>query len=146
MMMSHLIRAALAGLALAAVSPGTALADRHWHRGDIHRFEHRDLGRWQGGHWRHGHHLGRHGWWWVVGGAWYFYSDPVYPYPDPYTPPVVVVSPPVAAVPPAPPVQPVVTPAPVQQYWYYCDASKTYYPYVAKCPAGWRQVPATPTQ
>jgi hypothetical protein len=140
MTMKHVIRVVLGGLALAAALPGTALADRHWHGGEMHRFHEHDLGRWQGGNWHHGHHLGRLGWWWVVGGMWYFYSEPVYPYPDPYTPPVVVV--------PAPaPSQTVVTPAPASvQYWYYCDASKTYYPYVATCPGGWRQVPATPAQ
>ncbi|WP_322070521.1 hypothetical protein [Paraburkholderia bannensis] len=26
--------------------------------------------------------------------------------------------------------------------WYYCDASKTYYPYVKQCSSGWRSVPA----
>ncbi|CAM2183933.1 Lipoprotein [Paraburkholderia sacchari] len=28
--------------------------------------------------------------------------------------------------------------------WYYCDASKTYYPYVKQCSSGWRAVPAQP--
>jgi hypothetical protein len=28
--------------------------------------------------------------------------------------------------------------------WYYCDASKTYYPYVKECASGWRAVPAQP--
>jgi hypothetical protein len=28
--------------------------------------------------------------------------------------------------------------------WYYCDASKTYYPYVKQCSSGWRSVPAQP--
>ncbi len=28
--------------------------------------------------------------------------------------------------------------------WYYCDSSKTYYPYVSECREGWRVVPATP--
>ncbi|MBN3856536.1 MULTISPECIES: hypothetical protein [unclassified Paraburkholderia] len=28
--------------------------------------------------------------------------------------------------------------------WYYCDASKTYYPYVKQCSSGWRAVPAEP--
>jgi hypothetical protein len=28
--------------------------------------------------------------------------------------------------------------------WYYCDASKKYYPYVKQCAGGWREVPATP--
>jgi hypothetical protein len=35
-------------------------------------------------------------------------------------------------------------PAP-QQYWYYCDSARTYYPYVSSCPEGWRAVPATPS-
>jgi hypothetical protein len=26
--------------------------------------------------------------------------------------------------------------------WYYCDASRTYYPYVKQCSSGWRAVPA----
>ena len=37
--------------------------------------------------------------------------------------------------------------APVSQpgaYWYYCPASRTYYPYVASCQSGWQTVPATP--
>ena len=42
---------------------------------------------------------------------------------------------------------PVVAPPPVvvqplsPQYWYYCDEAKSYYPYVAQCPGGWRAVP-----
>lgn len=53
---------------------------------------------WRAGHWRHGNHDGRHGWWWVVGGIWYFYPTPIYPYPEPKAP----------ATPPAParPAQP----------------------------------------
>lgn len=125
------------GLAAAgALLPASALADRGWHGRDMHRFHDRDLGRWQGGYWHHGTHLGRLGWWWVAGGLWYFYPQPVYPYPDPYVPPVVVAPQPVPAAP--------VMAAPAPQYWYYCDASRTYYPYVATCRGGWRQVPATP--
>jgi hypothetical protein len=114
--------------------------DRHdnrggWH-GDIHHFNDRDMGRWRGGHWNHGYHDGRLGWWWVVAGLWYFYPQHVAGYPDPYTPPpVVVVQPTAPAVSSTPP---------PSQYWYYCDASKAYYPYVPSCPAGWRMVPATP--
>lgn len=131
--------AALIGLAAAtALLPGTALADRHWRGHDIQHFHDRDFGRWQSGYWHHGPHLGRLGWWWVAGGLWYFYPQPVYPYPDPYVPPVVVV-PRQAPV----PVEPAVV-APAPQYWYYCDESKAYYPYVATCRGGWRQVPATP--
>ena len=61
-----------------------------------------------------------------------------YPYPYPaYSPPVVVEQ-------SAPPVYvqqeaPAAEPAP-PQYWYYCQASQAYYPYVKECPAGWMQV------
>jgi hypothetical protein len=124
---------------LSAICAGDALADRHpWRGGDIHGFHHRDLGRWQGGAWRHGHHDGRLGWWWVVGGLWYFYPRPVYPYPDPYVPPVVVAPAP-AQNQPATVVEPV-------QYWYYCEATRSYYPYVATCEGGWKPVPASPPQ
>jgi len=30
--------------------------------------------------------------------------------------------------------------------WYYCESSKTYYPYVSECKEGWRAVAATPPQ
>jgi hypothetical protein len=104
-----------------------------WGHGDIARFREGDLDRWRAGHWVHGEHLGRLGWWWVVGGAWYFYPVPVYPYPDPYSPPMVAA--------PAPP--PSLQSPP--QYWYYCPSAKGYYPYVAECPEGWRPVvPQTP--
>jgi hypothetical protein len=47
------------------------------------------------------------------------------------------------AYPAYPPV--VVQPSPSQpQYWYYCDEAKSYYPYVAQCPGGWRAVSPTP--
>ncbi len=95
-----------------------------------------DLDRWRGGYWTHGDYDGRWGWWWVVNGLWYFYPRPVYPYPAPYYD-----APPYAPTEPALP-----TPAapPVQQYWYYCDGAKAYYPYVKTCPGGWKEVPATP--
>lgn len=135
---------ALAALVIAA--PLTARADSRDHgrawRGDIQRFEAHDLGHWRTGSWRHGRHAGRYGWWWVLGGTWYFYPRPVYPYPDPFLPPGVVVQ-----VPPAQVVvpEPVVAPAPAApQFWYYCDAAKAYYPYVAACPSGWKTVPANP--
>jgi hypothetical protein len=122
---------------------------RGWH-GDIRHFESRDMHQWRAGSWRHGSHGGRLGWWWVAGGLWYFYPQPIYPYPDPYrpstviieqaAPPPIVVQAPVPSVPEAPAVQ--VRPA--AQLWYYCDAAKAYYPYVATCPTGWKSVPATP--
>src|SRR5690242_8322655 len=59
----------------------------HWGHGDIRRFRDHDFDRWRAGHWIHGEHLGRLGWWWVVDGSWLYYPAPVYPYPDPYAPP-----------------------------------------------------------
>jgi hypothetical protein len=102
-------------------------------RGDIARFHEHDWGVWRGGRWLHARHEGRLGWWWVVGGVWYFYPSPVYPYPNPWEPPVLLVPP--ADVAPA---------VPATQYWYYCDASRRYYPYAATCAGGWKQVPAMP--
>ena len=72
------------------------------------------------------------------------YYPPYYPYPAYAYPPAVVesYSPPVyveegvAQVAPAP--------SQAQGNWYYCAASKTYYPYVRECPAGWQRVPAQP--
>ena len=121
---------ALAAVALAALAPvGAAPAsaqERHWERDrDIHNFHERDLSVWRGGHWFHGPHLGRPGWWWVVNGVWYFYPTPVYPYPDPYAPPVVTAPPPAAPT-----------------TYYYCDNPAGYYPYVPQCPTPWRPVPA----
>jgi len=35
-------------------------------------------------------------------------------------------------------------PAPEQPaWWYYCEASTSYYPHVRECPTGWLRVPAT---
>jgi len=135
---------------LAAVVASPVFAEgrhdgRHDGRGwggqhDIRHFDNHHLSVWRGGNWRHGHHDGRLGWWWVAAGMWYFYPQPVYPYPDPYIPPVVVVQP--APAPAPQPVAPAVQPP--AQSWYYCEASKGYYPYVPSCPAGWKTVPATP--
>jgi hypothetical protein len=72
---------------------------------------------------------------------YYGYAYPAYPYPA--YPPVVVQS--------APPVyveqgaaQAVPAPAPAAADWYYCPASKSYYPYVSECPGGWQRVPSQP--
>jgi hypothetical protein len=105
-------------------------AGQRWRHGDIWRFHETDLGRWRGGHWFHGDHFGRLGWWWIVDGAWFFYPTPVYPYPDPYIPP--------SAVAEAPP------PQPSPQYWYYCPSANGYYPYVMSCPEGWTAVAPRP--
>lgn len=103
-------------------------------RGDISRFHEHDWGVWRSGRWVHDRHAGRLGWWWVAGGLWYFYPVPVYPYPNPWEPAPPWVNPPAMVTPPLPPAD----------YWYWCDASKAYYPYVAHCAGGWKQVPATP--
>ena len=121
-----------------------------WHGGEMRHFSEREWGHWRGGNWRHARHEGRLGWWWIVGGVWYFYPQPVYPYPDPYVPPVVIEQQPPVVVAPQPPVvvapqAPAAAPqAPQAQNWYYCEDSKTYYPYVNTCASGWKQVPATP--
>ena len=131
--------------AMVIAIPLTAMADPHWH-GNIHNFHERDIHHWATGHWYHGPHDGRLGWWWVVGpvidtALWYSYPAPVYPYPDPYAPAPVVVSPaqsqmiqqaPQLAQPTAPSV------------WYFCKSSGKYYPYTSVCPEGWKTVPATP--
>lgn len=93
------------------------------YRGDIHRFVDRDARVWRGGRWRHSHHDGRFGWWWVVGGLWYFYPQPVYPYPDPFAPGEVIYE-----------------DGGTGDYWYYCESAGQYYPYVTDCPEGWQAV------
>jgi hypothetical protein len=61
------------------------------------------------------------------GGHWRLYGAPY--------PPVVI----------APPPQVYVEPSPSPpQYWYYCDASQAYYPYVQQCPGEWRLVLPSP--
>ncbi|MDR1163427.1 MAG: hypothetical protein LBM17_06295 [Candidatus Accumulibacter sp.] len=86
----------------------------------------------------------------------YYYSS--YPYYGGYAPVVINRAPPVyiekatieAAAVEAVPVdtvaaRPVVrAQAAAETYWYYCAASKNYYPYVDKCPSGWRKVPSRP--
>jgi hypothetical protein len=122
--------AAILGAVLSLGLIRTVHAQDHWH-GEINRFHEHDYERWRGGHWFHGVHGGRRGWYWVVGGVWYYYPAPVYPYPDPYQPPVVVVPPPANPAAPA--------------YWYYCGNPAGYYPYVAQCRMAWQRViPQTP--
>src|SRR5205809_1042907 len=63
------------------VRPGSPGAPRQAFRGEVSRFAPRQMQVWRGGQWRHEHHRGRSGWWWVVDGAWYYYPYPIYPYP-----------------------------------------------------------------
>jgi hypothetical protein len=70
----------------------------------------------------------------VAAPFWY----PWYPYPYPvYAPPVVAES--------SPPVYLQQDLQPQQQYWYYCQGSQAYYPYVKECPGGWVQVAPQPS-
>jgi hypothetical protein len=67
------------------------------------------------------------------------YNDNGYGYP-----------PTIVTVPTAPPIYIQQAPEPpvVQQnqsnYWYYCESSKSYYPYVRECASGWQLVEPTP--
>jgi hypothetical protein len=73
-------------------------------------------------------------------GVPYYYPPPAYYYGPPavvYAPPPVVYAPPPAYEPP------VTYMSQPQQYWYYCDDPRGYYPNVGACPQGWRAVPAT---
>jgi hypothetical protein len=74
------------------------------------------------------------------GPYWGPYWGPAWYYPPPYyyTPPPVIVAP------PAPQTYVERNDSPPQGYWYYCEASRGYYPYVKECPAGWKAVPAAP--
>lgn len=125
-------------LALMASGAAPAVADEHgghshgghrggehggprgWRDGDIHHFRDHDFGRWRGGHWFHGRHDGRLGWWWTVGPDWYYYPRAIYPYPSPYVPPYA---------------------APGARAWYFCPPLNNYYPYAAACPVPWQVVP-----
>jgi hypothetical protein len=90
----------------------------------------------------------------IIASPWpYAYSYPYYgygsyyPYYAPYAPPAVYVQEQPAvyveqqapAAPPAPSVQNAPQAQP-QQYWYYCQDSKTYFPYVPKCVTPWQRV------
>lgn len=93
----------------------------------------------------------------------YSYGYPYYPYPYAYGPPQVIVAQPpqpqvyieqgsgVTSTPDASvpaPAQPAPTTSAgnntAQGYWYYCEQSDSYYPYVKECAAGWKQVTPTP--
>jgi len=120
-----------------ATTGGAALAQGHGGHGGGHG-GYGGGGYHGGGHWEHGWHNGGYGWWWfAVPPAVYLWSlPPARPEPPPTT--VIIESAPPATV-AAPAAN---APAPS---WYFCEASRSYYPYVATCPGGWRQVPAVPS-
>jgi len=116
------------------------------------------------------HPPGRGGWHGGGGGVGFYFGSPypffpypyspyAYPYPYAYSPPPVVITQPQPQVyieqgnstnsAPASPAQ--ITPpaasagnSNTQNYWYYCEQSDGYYPYVKECPAGWKQVTPSP--
>jgi len=83
---------------------------------------------------------------WAVGVSYYYANDVFYEQANGgYS----VVAPPAGYVeqgtPASPPVQAgAASPLTGSATWYYCESSKTYYPYVSECKEGWREVPATP--
>ncbi len=103
-----------------------------------------------GGHYGHYYRGGHYGYWggfgvgigWPFWGPSWYYPPYYYPYYSPYY------YPPAVAVPSTPPAyieqaQPEPSSAP-SDVWYYCPASRTYYPYVKECPGGWQTVPGQP--
>ena len=86
-----------------------------------------------------------------IGGGGYYAPWGPAPYYYPY-PPAVAVPVPVPAQPQEYVEQgqggaaPALAPAQQSATWYYCDDSKTYYPYVKSCSSGWRPVPAQQSQ
>ena len=100
-----------------------------FHTGHVNRLTVVERDRWRGGHWWHGAHHGRVGWWWSVGGLWYWYPEAVYPYPTYIST--------TASYDYAP-----------QGYsedsWYYCQSAQAYYPYVRSCDSEWQRVPISP--
>jgi hypothetical protein len=130
----------LAALLLISATPGHTDRGGHGYRGHGHG-GHGHRGHWHGGHGHRGH--------WH-GGARVFISPsfvvPFGPYWRPYWepygyPPVVVAPSPRVYVQPS---SPVAVQPPPPSYWYYCEESRAYYPYVEQCPGGWRTVTPTP--
>ena len=83
-----------------------------------------------------------------IGFGWGYGYAPWYSYPAPYYPPYYY---PAAAAYPSGPTNYVEQAAPeassaprADAYWYYCPDSKTYYPYVNQCAAGWQKVSPKP--
>ena len=89
-------------------------------------------------HHRHHHSGVRLG---VFVGPGFFYDPPYYPY---YRYPRVVVAPPPAPVYYIERPAEQTAPSLPAGYWYYCNESRAYYPYVRECPGSWQQVAPAP--
>jgi hypothetical protein len=68
-------------------------------------------------------------------GPWWHYPPPYYYYPQP----VYVPAQPTTYI-----EQGSAPAADTAAWWYYCDTSRGYYPYVKECPSGWQRVPPAP--
>lgn len=145
----------LTALLLGICFSGAALAGRGGHSGHGGHFS--GGGHFPGhGHFAGGGHFAGHGHFSPVHGRGHarfgvfiggpFWGGPFWPgyYPGPYYYPPAVVTVPVA--PPTYIEQGDGGAAPGEAYWYYCAESKTYYPYVKKCPGGWQRVPVQPAE
>jgi hypothetical protein len=111
----------------------------------------RDGGGWHGGGhygggWGYGHggHYGHFSFGFYFNAPFYPYSYyPYFPYQYPYYYPLAVIT-----VPATPPVYIQQSPPTTQQYpagyWYYCNNSEGYFPYIKECPDGWQQVKPIP--
>lgn len=99
-------------------------------------------GRFHGGF--HGHRHFAHSRVFIGFGPAVYWGYPYWYYPPPvvYSAPPVIVqeTPPVYVQQPAP----APAPAPEQQYWYYCESAKGYYPTVPNCPEQWIRVAPRP--
>lgn len=109
----------VSALLISTVTARDALADR-WHRGPRV-----GVGVVIGPYW----------------GPYYSAYSPFAPYAFGY--PMSVYYPPVVVEPTPPPVYiEQSSTEPTNGYWYYCQASRAYYPYVKSCPRGW--IPVAP--
>jgi hypothetical protein len=113
---------------------------------DYAHFSPHEMDMWHRGGWHHEFRNGRYGWWYAVDDIWYFYDRPIYPYPT-YVPDVVYIPEEDEDYDDAP-YQPGPPPAqygqPATYYYYFCQDSQTYYPYVSSCASPWQPVPAAP--
>ena len=99
-----------------------------------------------GGHWHHrGHHGPRFSV--IVGPIWNPWLYPPYPYYYHQPPVLVERSAPHVYIEQTPVIPAVPPPQTGANYWYYCSATESYWPYASECPGGWqRVVPQPPGQ